>query len=284
MLRKIIEIDEERCDGCGICVPNCHEGALQIIDGKARLISELFCDGLGACIGHCPHGAITVTEKEADKYSETEVMRIMISKPRAVLAAHLNHLQEHKALEYLTIALDFLESNGIDGSSLLKNSEKENPACGCASTHAKELRKTYNLELIKNTTADDRHESWLEQWPVQLHLVNPSAPYFKGKELVILSTCSPVASANIHEDYIRGRSVVVACPKLDYTDPYAEKLAEIFEYSMTPKVIIVIMEVPCCRGLSAIVERATAISGRLDMVVEEHTLSLEGNLLNTRMF
>lgn len=278
MIRQIIEIDEEKCDGCALCVPECHEGALQIIEGKARLISDLFCDGLGACIGHCPQGAIEVVEKEAAPYDEVKVLESMINKPRAVLKAHLKHLLDHQAYEYLNEAVHFLNLEGID-NPLDDPDEDEHQhvsACGCMGSRTMTLEETKTNE-VSEATPDLPSE--LRQWPVQLHLVNPNAPYFKDSELVVMSTCGPIANANVHRDYIKGRSMVVACPKLDYTAPYTDKLAEIFELGKIKKVIVVIMQVPCCSGLMKFATDAKLKANRQDMEIEQHILALDGRLL-----
>jgi ferredoxin len=278
MIRKIIKIDEEKCTGCGDCIPECKEGALQIIDGKCRLVSELFCDGLGACIGHCPEGTITIEEREADAYDEVKVIRGLLDKPRSVLKAHLKHLRDHGADDYLDQAIKHLNKLGIE--SPMKDIENKKGKSaefkGCPSTLMKFVNE--NTEDMNEEYTTRENPSQLHQWPVHLHLVNPNMPSLKGKNLVIMSTCGPLASANIHEDYLKGNAVVVACPKLDYTEPYADKLASIFKAAKTPKVIIVMMEVPCCGGLSAITARALNTSGRSDIAIEEHILSLDGKL------
>lgn len=282
MKRQIIEISEELCDGCGLCVPECHEGALQIIDGKARLISDLFCDGLGACIGHCPQGAIKVVEKEAAPYDEIKVLEEMVTKPRSVLEAHLKHLLDHQAYEYLDEAIKFLEMKGIKYSlnhnfeNISNKSEVKNPKNGCPGS------MTMTFENIKNEVEVPDIPSELQQWPIQLHLVNQNAPYFKNKELVIMSTCGPLANANVHKNYLKGRSIVVACPKLDYTATYTDKLSEIFKVANTTKAIVVIMQVPCCSGLAKFALDAREKSGRFDMPVEVHILALTGNLLQIK--
>lgn len=280
MKRKIIKIDEEKCDGCGICIPECKEGALRIIDGKARLISELFCDGLGSCVGECPQGAITVEERDAEAYDEKLVIESMLDKPRSVLKAHLEHLNDHGADEYLSEAIAYLESKGIDyplEKKILPVLSHEEPAhpCGCPGSAARELK---TASVPKNGSSKMERESQLSHWPVQLHLINPAAPYFKGKELVITSTCAPVAFASYHDVYLKNRAVVLACPKLDYTEPYVEKLAALFKQSETIKAIVLRMQVPCCGGLTKIAELAAEQSGRDDLILEEHTISVEGKL------
>ncbi len=278
MLREVIKIDEGKCDGCGQCVPACNEGAIQIIDGKARLISDLFCDGLGACIGFCPQDAITIEKRIAEPYNEFKVMEVICQKPDNVIKAHLMHLFEHNELEYLNQALEFLSNHNkeinIEFAPLIVPIEVKNTCPGS---------KMIELNVIKSkaegTISAKDNNSMLNQWPVQLHLVNPNASFFKGKELVIMSTCAPLASGNIHKEYLDGRTVVVACPKLDDTTTYIDKLSSIFRIGGISKAIIVRMEVPCCGGLSKMsflaAERADS-----KIILEEHTLNINGNVIN----
>ena len=186
MKRKILKIDEDLCNGCGDCVTDCAEGAIEIIDGIAKIVKESYCDGLGACIGACPTGALTIEEREADEF---EGPNPNMENPPA---------EEPKA------------QNMHAGHA------------GCPGSRMMDLKKG-EPKAAENTSFVQAIPSELAQWPIQLHLVNPSAPYFKGKELVVLSTCAPVASADVHWRYLRGRSVVMACPKLDVTEPYIEK-------------------------------------------------------------
>ncbi len=277
MLREIINIDEEKCDGCGVCVPACHEGALQIIEGKARLISDLFCDGLGACVGECPQNAITIEKRETEEYDEIKVMEIMIQKSDAVINAHLTHLAEHKENELLQQAINFLKENERNTNfSFIEDTKSQS---GCPGS------KMMDLGFIKksnNNQQYDEQDSMLNQWPVMLHLVNPMAPYFKNKELVIMATCGPVASANVHQTYLKDRSVVVACPKLDYTEPYTEKLQTIFDIAKTPRAIVVRMEVPCCGGLTQM-SLIAASNSNSNMILEEHTVSVTGDIINKKV-
>lgn len=248
MKRKIIKINEDLCNGCGDCVTDCAEGALQIINGKAKLIKEDFCDGLGACLKGCPTGALTIVEEEAPAFDEEAVKKHLEknghpSAPKAPLMHHHG-------------------SGGCPGSRMInrQDDQKLKPAAQASIT---------GMQAIP---------SELTQWPVQLHLVHPSAPYFSNRELVVLSTCSPTASADIHWRFIRGRSIVVLCPKLDNTENYAEKLASILSNPTIPKVLPVIMEVPCCKGLTHIVAEAVRLSGRTDLKIEEHTIGLDGSM------
>ncbi len=275
MKRKIIQIDEEKCTGCGLCVPECKEGALQIIEGKARLISDLFCDGLGACIGYCPEDAITIVEKEAEPYDERSVIESLAQKPIAVVEAHLKHLIEHNEIDLYNQAVERLKELGIANSvKLNKQTPAHTAACGCMGSAEKEIKKHSDNNNSGSVVSE------LRQWPIQLHLVNPLAQYFKGSSLTILSTCSPIAYGNIQKDYVAGNALAIACPKLDYTAPYAQKLAEIFAKGNTPKVTVVLMEVPCCKGLSKIAQDARQQSGRSDLIIEEHVISLDGKLIS----
>ncbi|MCX6153385.1 MAG: 4Fe-4S binding protein [Candidatus Kapabacteria bacterium] len=275
MLREIIKIDEQLCDGCGLCVPACAEGAIQIIEGKARLISDLFCDGLGACLGQCPPGAITIEMREAEPYDEIKVMDGICKQPASVIKAHLMHLKDHNEIIYLNQAITYLVENGFDIPDL--DSKPAETSCGCQGTVHRELKsKTVYAPL--NKPPSNELESELSQWPVQLHLVNPNASFFKDRELLILADCGPIVNANIHSNYIKGRSLVIACPKLDYTDPYIEKLTEIFSGSGTKKAIVVRIEVPCCGGITRFAAEAASRSGRSDLIVEEHILGIDGSL------
>ncbi len=275
MKRQIIQIDEDKCNGCGLCIPNCHEGALQIIDGKCRLISDLFCDGLGACIGHCPEGALEIIEREAEAYDERKVMALMLGQGMNVVTAHLKHLKEHNEMELYSQAINYLKENSINipEHSIKKESMCSSGGCPGANTVVFDKKPNANIEESKSL------QSELNQWPIQLHLVNPNAQYLRDAEIGILSTCSAFSTPNIHKDYIANRAVLVACPKLDYTEPYTPKLQEIFKNNNTQKVVIVRMEVPCCGGLTKIAVDAARLSEVKGIIVEEHTLSIQGDFL-----
>lgn len=265
MKRKIIEINEDLCNGCGECIVGCAEGALQLIDGKAKLVKEDFCDGFGDCIGTCPTGALQIVEREAAEY-DIDATR-----------EHVKNTGGDEALKR------FDEANAEHDA---KEKAAARPAGGgCPGLKLRFGNKpTSDKPKAQATTISGQViKSDLDQWPIQLHLVPPTAPFFDGKELVVLSTCSPVASPDVHWRYIRGRSLVVACPKLDRTEGYVEKLAAIMAQNNIPKVIIVRMEVPCCGGLTMITKQAHAASGRTDLVVEEVTIGLDGELLKTEI-
>lgn len=267
--RKIIEIEENLCNGCGQCIPNCPEGALQIIDGKARLVSDLFCDGLGACIGHCPEGAISIVEREARAYDEKKVMERIVQQGKSVTRAHLEHLKEHGETEYLQEALDFLEEKGIENPLEEKTSERKLP-CGCPGTMEKKIER-------KPVGRSNEQESALGQWPVQLTLVNPNARYFDNAELLVATDCVPFAYANFHSDFLQGKSVVVGCPKLDDIEHYKKKLTEIIKSNDLKGITLVHMEVPCCFGLKRAVEQAIVDSGK-DLYLKQAIISIRGEV------
>ncbi len=219
--RKIVKIDEEKCTGCGLCIPNCAEGALQIIDGKAKLVSEKFCDGLGACLGHCPEDAITIIEKEAEEFDEKAV------------EIHLHNKQEP--------------------SQSYPKPHATPVFMGCPSSRPMYF-KTSEPRTDSEPTAPS--VSQLTQWPVQLKLVPMNAPYFQEMDLLIAADCVPFAYANFHQDFLKGKTVVVGCPKLDDIPFYTEKLTEIFKTNSIESVTVVYMEVPCCFGLVMATEEA----------------------------
>ena len=263
MKRKIITINEELCNGCGQCVTACAEGALKIVNGKAKLVKEQFCDGFGDCLGECPTGALKIEEKDSEAYDEKATLEHVKKTggeeaARKMVEAGIRHEEKEKMKEHVAAHMH----GGCPGSRQIfrKKAAEENRATG---TQAGGV-------AIKSD---------LEQWPVQLHLVRPDAEFFKGRELVLLSTCSPVASADIHWRFIRGRGVAVGCPKLDDTDGYSEKLGMILSDRSIPKVTVVRMEVPCCGGLTEILREGLRLSGRDDLVAEEVTVGLSGDII-----
>jgi Pyruvate/2-oxoacid:ferredoxin oxidoreductase delta subunit len=222
--RKIVKIDEEKCNGCGLCIPNCAEGALQIIDGKAKLISDKFCDGLGACLGHCPQDAITVIEREAEEFDEKAV------------ELHLH--KKHEA----------------------KPEPKPQPVfTACPSSRPMHFKVP---ESRVGSTSIASSISQLSHWPVQLKLVPINAPYFQDADLLIVADCVPFAYPDFHQDFLKGKAVVVGCPKLDDIQFYKEKLTEIFKTNSIKSVTVPYMEVPCCFGLVKATEDAIKASGK----------------------
>ncbi len=220
--RKIVKIDGEKCNGCGLCIPNCAEGALQIVDGKAKLMSEKFCDGLGACLGHCPQDAITVIEREAQEFDEKAV------------EIHLHRQEEAQ--------------------------RKHQPVfAGCPSSRTMRFKVP---EAESEPASAMPGVSQLSHWPVQLKLVPIDAPYFKDADLLIAADCVPFAYPDFHQDFLKGRAVVVGCPKLDDIQYYKEKLTEIFKANSIKSITLPHMEVPCCFGLVKATEEAIAASGK----------------------
>lgn len=220
--RKIIRIDREKCDGCGQCARACHEGAIEIVDGKARLVKESYCDGLGACIGDCPRGALTIETREADGFDEKAVAFEM-AKHEAVARARAQ--------------------------------TQEAPACGCPSAAARPLSPSVQQG------AGVEIPSQLSAWPVQIALVPPSAPFLEGADLLIAADCTPFAFPDFHRRFMKGRVTLVGCPKLDDTGPYFEKLAEIFRTRGIRSVEVVYMQVPCCSALTRLVLEARGQAG-----------------------
>jgi ferredoxin len=267
--REIVNIDEEKCNGCGECIPNCHEGALRIIDGKARLVSDLFCDGLGACIGHCPEGAITIEVREAEPYDERKVMADMVKKGPATIKAHLLHLKDHGATDLYDAGMDHLRENGIPVPDGVKG---ETLACGCCADQVKAQ------ECPESEAPTDRRPSRLRTWPVQLHLVPPHAPYLKNADVLITADCVPFAYPEFHEDFLKGRVALVGCPKLDDASAYVQKLADVFSQNDIKSLTVVHMEVPCCFGLGRIVQKAMQISGK-NIKFKDITISTKGEIM-----
>jgi len=259
--RQIIKIDESKCDGCGNCVTGCHEGALQVIDGKARLISDLLCDGLGACIGECPQGAIKIETREAVPYDEVKVMEGMVKHGPNTIKAHLKHLKDHAQKSFLKQAFDYLKRNNI-ANPMEEDMKKEHGGhepCGCPGARTMDLRETGGEEEAGGPAV----RSQLRQWPVQLHLVSPMAPYFEKADLVVAADCTAYAYGNFHQEFLKGKAVVIACPKLDDgQEIYLEKIQALIEDSKINTLTVLTMEVPCCGGLLAMVKQAAAASKR----------------------
>ncbi|MCF7890673.1 4Fe-4S binding protein [Candidatus Bipolaricaulota bacterium] len=273
--REIINIDEGKCTGCGDCIPSCPEGALQLINGKARLVNETFCDGLRACLNDCPEGAITIEEREAQPYNEEAVAKKMLQKGDDVLEAHLEHLKEHGQSELLIEALDYLGDRETNLS--LRKFENESPEGRdggkvCPGVNSKELETEKGGE-----TPDSGPFSRLEQWPVQLTLLPPEASYLEGAELLFVADCVPFAYGNFHNDFLEGNKVAVGCPKLDDANFYTEKLTDILKNNEVSKIKTVHMEVPCCFGMNKIVEEATKRAGK-EIPTEETTVTVEGEI------
>jgi ferredoxin len=273
MLREIIVIDEEKCTGCGECIPNCPEGALQIIDGKARLVGELFCDGLGACIGHCPEGAISVEKREAEEYDERRVMENVVREGPNVIKQHLTHLEEHGQSDYLVQAVAFLEERGIPNpmhDPLRTIAPAPAQGCGCPGSR------------VVDFTAEQgaSRQSRLRQWPVQIMLVPPTAPYLKNADLLLAADCVPFAYAPFHEELLDGKILLVGCPKLDDANFYHEKIAEILKRNDILSITVAHMEVPCCMGMVQVARAAVNRSGR-EIPVNTVKIGIKGDILTS---
>jgi len=277
MKRKVIHIDESKCTGCGLCIPNCPEGALQIIDGKARLVSDLFCDGLGACIGTCPEGAITIEEREAEPYDERRVMENIIKAGKGTIKAHLEHLRDHGQHAYLKQAMEVLEARGLaEEFKHIVHTHSHQEACGCPGAATIDFRDEQSEQHPDQTTECPSH---LRHWPVQLQLVHPQAPYFQNSDLVIAADCVAFAYGGFHQRFLKGKSLIILCPKLDrMLQEYVEKLAEIFASNEIRSITVVHMEVPCCFGLTQLVKLALERSGK-DIPLSEETISIRGGVL-----
>ena len=272
--RKIIKIDEQKCNGCGLCIPNCPEGALQIIDGKVRLISDLFCDGLGACIGHCPEGAITIEEREGQEYNERKVMENIVKQGENVINAHLKHLKEHDQHQYLMQAIDYLKDKGIQIDQDTLKSQKGRS--GCPGLKVMDFREGKTSAKEKKIVTGI--ESQLRQWPIQIMLVPTGAPYLKGADLLIAADCVPFAYADFHQDLLRGKVLLIGCPKLDDAKFYQEKITQILQDNNINSITCVHMEVPCCFGLVNVVKSAISTSGK-NIPLKEVTISIKGEKL-----
>ena len=289
MEREIIKIDDELCNGCGLCVPNCHEGALQIIDGKVRLVSELMCDGLGACIGHCPEGAITIERREAEPCDEVKVMEIMVSKGFNTVVAHLRHLKEHQEIVYLKQGMGYLIANESKLNFLVKEVKEGvhqqiidpvEVGCGGGCPGSKTVVFDPLQFKMADTQVIGAIQSQLRQWPVQLHLINPGAAYFSGSDLLVAADCSAFAIGDFHSNWLKNKTLVIACPKLDQgKEVYLQKFIALIDNAKVNTITVLIMEVPCCGGLLQLVEMAIARSGR-KVPVKAITVSIRGEILS----
>ncbi len=304
MKRTVIKINEEMCNGCGACVTGCHEGALQLIDGKAVMISDLYCDGLGACIGECPVGAISFEEREAAPYKEAAVMERLVPKGEAVVLAHLKHLKDHNETEWVRQGVAWLEEHGIDTVDISKIGidgkgnvlaaarpcqtavpESKPLACGCPGSMAREINRPQHSSGFAAMSAVGfqpqlAQPSELRQFPVQLHLVNPQAGFFKGADLLLAADCTAFANGEFHSRFLRGRMLAIACPKLDSnTQIYVDKLAQMIDEAKINTLTVLIMEVPCCGGLMRIAQLAREKAQR-NVPVKVIVLSVSGEVIN----
>lgn len=235
VMRNIVRIDEEKCNGCGQCAEACAEGAIEIIDGKAKLISEVYCDGLGACIGHCPQDAITVEQRQAKEFDEEAT------------EAHLTQKSLHKQTDFV-----------------------------CPGLKAQKLRQEANQSEAEIRPVTSK----LAHWPIQLKLVSPHAPYFANADLLLVADCVPFSMGGFHNKFLTNHSIVIGCPKLDDSQFYIERLAQIVGINKLNSLIVIHMEVPCCFGLTRIAKEAITKS-QTGMTFEDVTISLKGNVIKT---
>jgi NAD-dependent dihydropyrimidine dehydrogenase PreA subunit len=290
MVREMVKIDEDLCNGCGLCIPGCHEGALQIIDGKARLISDLMCDGLGACIGHCPQGAITLEKREAEAYDETRVMEVMVLKGKNTVIAHLKHLKEHNETGYLREGVSYLRSHEQDLNFALKEVIDEvhgpvsTPAAGGGCPGSRTMTIDRPAVVVMETSKDFKADigslnSELQQWPVQMHLINPQAPYFRNSDVVITADCVAYAMGDFHQRYLKGRSLAIACPKLDSNmEVYVNKITAMIDHANVNTITVMIMQVPCCGGLLQVVKTAASAAQR-KVPIKLMVVGIEGKVI-----
>ena len=296
MKRTIIKIDEDLCNGCGLCVSGCHEGALQLIDGKARMISDLYCDGLGACIGDCPVGAITLEEREAEPYDEIKVMERISPKGETTVIAHLNHLIDHDQTEFVQQGIQYIIDNKLDVDlRKLKNYtseiETETPKKsenmeihahnegGCPGSKMMSFDRPEATAATATATATATSQpSELRQWPVQLHLVNPQAPYFQDADVLMAADCVAFSMGNFHSKYLKGKGLAIACPKLDQgKDIYIEKLTAMIDHAKINTLTVMVMEVPCCSGLLQMAKLAVQNASR-KVPVKALVVGLDGEI------
>ena len=249
MLRKIVNIDEEKCNGCGLCVPSCAEGAIQVIDGKARLISEVYCDGLGACLGECPQDAISIEEREADPFDEGAVETHLSKQEIGAGRTRPSHDSELRACPGSAVQM-FTPNN----SAISREKQQE-------------------VEAIPSA---------LTNWPVQLTLAPVNAPYFKGAKLLLAGDCVPFAMADFHQRFLNNRTLLVGCPKLDNTDLYRRKLAQILLQNDVKSVEVLYMEVPCCFGLVHLARVALEEAGK-DLPLAITKINVRGQVLETQV-
>jgi Pyruvate/2-oxoacid:ferredoxin oxidoreductase delta subunit len=240
--RNIIEIDEDLCDGCGNCIISCAEGALEIVDGKARLVAEKYCDGLGACLGECPTGALNIVQRQADDFDEDAVEE------------RLHELEREKSIT------------------------RTEEAAGCPSATVREFGRPAPCQAANAPKGQDAGSSGLSHWPVQLRLIPPDAKFLANADLLITADCVPPAYPRFHEDFLSGRVVMLGCPKFDEVEHYLEKLTTIFERAGVQSVTTLAMEVPCCQGLPAIVRKARERAGG-NIPLEEVVISTRGEIL-----
>ncbi len=267
-VRNIIEIDEEKCNGCGECVLACAEGAIQIIDGKAKLVSETYCDGLGACLGDCPVDALTIVQREVVEFDEAAAM------------AHVRKLEEAASK---TTPIPVPESGGCPGSAMRSFAPDPAPAHehgGCPGSAMRNLSSAPAAGSAQGVAADRPDEfSALSHWPVQLRLVPPSAPFLAGADILVAADCVPVAYPAFHRDFLSGRPILISCPKFEDPSFTLDRFVDIFKHARPRKITVAVMEVPCCQALHRTIMAARKQAGS-DTPVELVIVSVRGNIIS----
>jgi NAD-dependent dihydropyrimidine dehydrogenase PreA subunit len=283
MKRSIITIDESKCTGCGLCIPGCPEGALQVIDGKARLVSDLMCDGLGACLGTCPEGAITIEEREAEPYDERKVMEGIVRQGPGTIRAHLAHLRDHGQTEYLDQAVGYLREKGIAVAAAAPQQAACAPASGCPGSRSQSFGPRVAAPggtAGQPGSAGGPQPSELSHWPVQMHLIAPGAPHFRGSDLVLAADCVAYALGDFHRSYLKGKTLAIACPKLDERqEVYIDKIKALIDEAKINTLTVMIMQVPCCRGLLALAKAAAAQASR-KVPIKVVVVSVRGEIIS----
>ncbi len=264
--RKIIEIDRDKCDGCGLCTDACAEGALVLDEeNKAVLAKEIYCDGMGVCLDVCPTDALKIVEKESEEYDSDATYKHVVSTRGNEAAANVH---------------------GIDKDDVSEG-KRERPSApdfpmGCPGSMSKEIQRN-PAEKANNPSSSainaQPSASELSQWPIQLHLVSPYAPYFKESDLLIAADCTAFALGSFHNDLLKKKKLIIACPKLDDTTGYVEKLAEILKNNTIYSLTVAIMTVPCCAGLYNIVEKAVELSGT-NISIKKTVIGLDGEIIS----
>ena len=299
MEREIVKINEELCDGCGECVPGCHEGALQIIDGKARLISDLMCDGLGACLGHCPQGAISIEKREAEPYDEVKVMEIMTLKGKNTVIAHMKHLKDHNETAFLKQAVKFLKENAntmeFNVLEVIREVHNHGSDCnsgsggGCPGSQSQSFASGPVAQGFgapaatapaATAIANTPLQSSLTHWPVQMHLINPAASHYQRADVVLAADCVAYSLADFHQNYLKGKALAIACPKLDQgPDIYVEKIRRLIDEANINTLHLMIMQVPCCGGLLQLIKIAQSQAKR-KIPVKQTVVGIQGEILS----
>ena len=276
MKRSIIEIDHSACTGCGLCIPGCPEGAIQVIDDKARLVSDLMCDGLGACLGTCPEGAITVIEREAEPYDERRVMANIVPQGANTIRAHLKHLRDYQQTEYLAQAEDYLRERSIAVSEPAEAAAPCEHPVACPGSRSGAFAPAHAQAPVG---ADVPVASELTHWPVQLHLIMPTAPHYQGSDVLLTADCVGYALGGFHQQYLRGKALAIACPKLDRDQAvYIEKIKALIDEARINTLTVMIMQVPCCRGLLQLARQAVAQAER-KVPIKCVVVGVQGELL-----